>query len=120
MSQDFSTSRTVDIQSLSRSCNEILILATLSPGPHHGYQLALELDDKSDGAFRFKHGTLYPILHRLEHEGLIRGDWLEEESKRKRKQYELTKAGRRRLAQQGEAWREFFDRFFNVVEGGES
>lgn len=61
----------IDIQSLSRSCNEVLILSVLSSGPHHGYQLALELEEKSQGAFRFQHGTLYPILHKLEKSGLI-------------------------------------------------
>lgn len=105
----------LDIQSLSRSCNEVLILSTLSSGPHHGYQLALEIEDKSGGAFRFKHGTLYPILHKLENDRLIQGDWLEEEGRRKRKSYQLTAAGRRRLSQQVVEWSEFFESFSNVV-----
>lgn len=105
----------VDIQSLSRNCNEILILSTLSSGTHHGYQLALELEQNSGGAFRFKHGTLYPILHKLEKDGLIQGDWLEEKSKRKRKSYRLTRAGRQHLQAQKGAWRNFFDCFFNVI-----
>jgi PadR family transcriptional regulator PadR len=105
----------LDIQSLSRSCNEVLILSTLSSGPHHGYQLALEIEDRSGGAFRFKHGTLYPILHKLENDKLIQGDWLEEEGRRKRKSYQLTVAGRQRLSQQVVEWSEFFERFFNVV-----
>ena len=104
-----------DIQSLSRSCNEALILSVLSSGPHHGYQLALELEEKSGGAFGFQHGTLYPILHRLEKTGLIAGDWLDEGSKRKRKSYRLTAAGRRHLDHQIVSWRDFFDRFFDVV-----
>jgi len=104
----------LDIQSLSRSCNEVLILSTLSSGPHHGYQLALEIEDRSGGAFRFKHGTLYPILHKLENARLIQGDWVEE-GRRKRKSYELTAAGRRRLSQQVVEWSEFFERFSNVV-----
>ena len=107
----------IDIQSLSRSCNRVLILATLSSGPHHGYQLALEIEEKSGGAFRFQHGTLYPILHKLESEGLIRGDWLEEGSRRRRKSYRLTGAGRRHLREQTAGWSDFFDRFFQVVEG---
>lgn len=105
----------LDIQSLSRSCNEVLILSALSSGPHHGYQLALEIDEKSSGAFQFKHGTLYPILHKLENDRLIRGEWLEEAGKRKRKSYQLTTAGRRRLSEQVVEWSEFFERFFNIV-----
>lgn len=115
MTPDTPASPSLDIQRLSRSCNETLILSTLSSGPHHGYQLALELEQHSGGAFRFKHGTLYPILHKLEKEGLISGDWLEEKSKRKRKSYRLTEAGRLHLAGQKSAWRDFFDRFFTVV-----
>lgn len=107
--------RSLDIQSLSRSCNEVLILSTLSSGPHHGYQLALEIEQRSGGAFRFKHGTLYPILHKLEKEGLISGGWLEEASKRKRKNYSLTAAGRQYLRLQTDAWRGFYDRFFSCV-----
>lgn len=107
----------IDIQSLSRSCNRTLILATLSSGPHHGYQLALEIEAKSGAAFRFQHGTLYPILHKLESEGLIRGDWLEEQSRRRRKSYRLTAAGRQQLEKELAGWREFFERFFHVVEG---
>lgn len=105
----------LDVQGLSRSCNETLILATLASGPHHGYQLVLELEEKSGGVFRFKHGTLYPILHRLEKEGVIRGEWLDEVSKRKRKSYRLTPAGRQHLEAQRGAWTDFFERFFNVV-----
>ena len=109
------TTPALDIQSLSRSCNEVLILSALSSGPHHGYQLALEIEEKSGGAFRFRHGTLYPILHKLEKDGLIRGDWLDEEGKRKRKSYQLTTAGRDRLGQQIVEWGRFFERFFNIV-----
>jgi len=105
----------IDIQSLSRSCNEVLILSTLQSGPHHGYQLALEIEQRSDGAFLFQHGTLYPILHKLERDGLIQGDWLEAGRKRRRKSYHLTDAGRRYLADQTKAWRGFFDRLFDVV-----
>ena len=106
----------LEIQSLSRSCNEVLILSTLSSGPHHGYQLVLELEEKSGGTFRFQHGTLYPILHKLESEGLIRGDWLEEPSRRRRKSYRLTAAGRQYLREQTAGWRDFLEVFFYVVE----
>ena len=120
MNQTPSDPPSLDVQSLSRSCNEILILATLASGPHHGYQLALELEQASGGVFGFKHGTLYPILHKLEKEGRIRGDWLEEGSKRKRKAYRLTASGRRDLQAQRCAWRDFFERFFTVVGEEES
>lgn len=105
----------IDVQSLSRSCNELLILSTLASGPHHGYQLALEIEERSGGAFRFRHGTLYPILHKLEESGLVRGDWLDEPGRRKRKRYVLTGEGRRTLTEETARWRHFFDRLFHVV-----
>jgi DNA-binding PadR family transcriptional regulator len=112
--------RTLETQNLTRSCHEVLILAILSAGPKHGYQLALELEEKSGGEFRFQHGTLYPILHRLEKDGLIGGAWDEDSPRRKRKTYSLTRKGRRHLATEVEAWRSFFTRFFAVAEGGEA
>ena len=117
MSADSSTVHPrVEIHTLTRSCNEALILAVLATGPHHGYQLALALEAKSGGEFRFPHGTLYPILHRLEKEGLIAGVWQEEGSKRKRKSYTLTPAGSRLVAGQAAAWRRFFERFFAILK----
>ena len=106
----------LEIQNLSRDCHQALVLGILSSGPHHGYQLALELEQKSGGTFRFNHGTLYPILHKLEQEDLIRGDWLDEPSKRKRKSYTLTARGRRQRTELVAAWRGFFTHFFSVVE----
>ncbi len=100
---------------LDRSCNEALILAVLADGPRHGYQLALEIEERSGGFFRFKHGTLYPILHKLEREGLLRGDWSEPAKTRKRKRYTLTARGRRELSGQRDAWRSFCRHFGDIV-----
>ncbi len=77
-----------DVQNLAKNCNELLILAILKSGKKHGYQIALEIEERSNETFRFNHGTLYPILHKLEKEDLIRGSWKKEEAKRKRKYYQ--------------------------------
>ena len=84
----------VEPQGLTRHFNEALILTSLARGAKHGYQLALDVEERSGGRFGFKHGTLYPILHKLEKEGKIKGAWLKDDSKRKRKQYSLTAQGR--------------------------
>jgi PadR family transcriptional regulator PadR len=115
MSRPTEPQPSLDIQSLSRSCNQTLILSTLTSGPHHGYQLALELEENSGGTFRFQHGTLYPILHKLERDGLIRGDWVADQGRRRRKSYRLTAAGRQYLKEQVAGWRKFVERFFHVV-----
>ena len=103
-------------QTLARHCNEGLILAVLAGGPRHGYQLALEIETRSDGYFRLHHGTLYPILHKLEKEGLIRGRWTTEGPRGQRRQYALTGKGRRHLRAQTTAWREFAGRLLGILE----
>jgi len=105
----------LETQNLARSCHEALILAALADGPRHGYQLALEIEDRSEGAFRFNHGTLYPILHKLESNGFISGSWAEPEGKRKRRQYELTDEGRRHSGRLRDAWVAYFESLFNVI-----
>jgi DNA-binding PadR family transcriptional regulator len=105
----------LDPQNLARSCHEALILAALAEGPRHGYQLALEIEETSDGAFRFNHGTLYPILHKLESSGSIKGTWAEPEGKRKRRQYTLTAAGQEQLGRLRSSWAAYFDSLFKVI-----
>lgn len=110
----------LETQNLARSCHEALILAILADGPRHGYQLALEIEDRSGGTFRFNHGTLYPILHALESGGVIEGSWAEPPGKRRRRQYALTAAGRTRLDQLRSGWDAFFGALFNVIGRNES
>lgn len=107
----------LETQNLARSCNEALILAVLGRGERHGYQLALAIEEESGGYFRFNHGTLYPILHKLEKAGLIKGRWHPDSPGRKRKSYVLTSRGRNYLERQREAWQEFFTRFTGLVGG---
>jgi PadR family transcriptional regulator PadR len=106
---------TVEAQNLTRSCNEALLLAALAEGPKHGYQLAVEIERRGGGLFRFKHGTLYPILHKLEKDGLIRGAWSDAGQKRKRKSYALTDRGRKYAREQVASWKEFYERFFETL-----
>jgi PadR family transcriptional regulator PadR len=85
-----------DVQGFARDINELLILSSLRGRAKHGYQIALDVETDSNGLFRFQHGTLYPILHRLEEDGLIQGIWAKEGGRR-RKVYSLTSRGERRI-----------------------
>ena len=105
----------IEIPLLSKFCNELLILSILFNEKKHGYQLALEIEEKSAGNFRFNHGTLYPILHKLEKEGYIKGSWKQEGPKRKRKYYALTAKGKKYATAQVAGWRQFFKHFFSIV-----
>lgn len=90
------TEEEFDVQGFARGIHELLVLSSLRDGEKHGYQIALDLQSESNGLFCFKHGTLYPLLHRLELEGLIRGSWSRDGGRRK-KLYALTKTGRKHL-----------------------
>ena len=108
----------LEIQNLTKSCNEALILAALAEGPQHGYQLALFIEQTSDGFFGFNHGTLYPILHKLEKEGLITGSWSDSSTGRKRKCYSITPNGRQFAARQLAAWDQFLHNFSALTGRG--
>jgi len=106
---------TIDISNLTKNLNEILILATLFKDKKHGYQIALDIEEKSDGLFKFNHGTLYPILHKLEKEGLIKGTWKNGGSKRQRKNYTITTKGKKYASGHLHGWKNFFKEFFDIV-----
>lgn len=105
----------LEIQNLAKHCNESLILAVLMPGKKHGYQLALEIEEKSGGLFKFNHGTLYPILHKLEKEKLIYGSWEQEGLKRKRKYYKISSKGKKYFSKQHDEWDKFYKTFFEII-----
>ena len=91
------TNQEFDAQGFARGIHELLVLAALREGPRHGYQIALDVGAHSKGVFRFRHGTLYPILHRMEANGFIQGRWSSGAGRRK-KVYSLTGTGSRRLS----------------------
>lgn len=80
---------------LKKGIIEILILKLLSEEKMYGYQLIQELDLRSDGVFKMKEGTLYPVLYRLEDSKLIESCWEQDTEKRgvPRKYYKITEEG---------------------------
>lgn len=105
-----------DVQEFARDIHHLLLLSALRDGPKHGYQIALDVETESNGLFRFKHGTLYPILHRLEDEGLIRGSWSRQQGRR-RKVYALTRAGERYLTGGSDRIEEIVHRLVRLLRG---
>jgi PadR family transcriptional regulator, regulatory protein PadR len=82
----------------------LLILSLLSRKSMYGYELAATVHRDTDGAFTWREGSLYPSLHKLEHAGLIVGEWEERETGRKRRYYRLTKLGRAALKEKEQDW----------------
>lgn len=85
---------------------DVLILAVLGDEPLHGYAVIEELRLRSEGAFDLAEGTLYPVLHRLEADGLLTSTW-SEASGRRRRVYRLTRRGRAALARRRREWSGF-------------
>jgi DNA-binding PadR family transcriptional regulator len=82
---------------------DTLILAVLRDMPLHGYAVIEELRRRSEGAFDLAEGTLYPVLHRLEADGLLTSAW-SEASGRRRRVYRLTRRGRSALERRRDEW----------------
>ncbi len=101
--------------SFSKQINELLVLAVVSSSPAHGYQIALTVNEKTGGLFSFQHGTLYPILHRLEAEGSLKGQW--SGGKRRRKTYRLTAAGQARLKRASEDLERDYEAIVSLLRG---
>ena len=78
---------------IKNACSETLIIRLLQERPMHGYELCKEIESRSSGFFTFKHGTLYPLLHKLESDGLVTSQWAQFDSGKPRKTYTLTTKG---------------------------
>jgi PadR family transcriptional regulator PadR len=83
---------------------DVLILKSVSLGPLHGYGVLLRIEQITQGALLVEQGALYPALYRLEHQGLIEGEWGVSDNNRRAKFYRLTAAGKRRLRDQMDSW----------------
>ena len=100
---------------LRRGSVKVLILGLLQEKPMYGYQLAKELRQRSKGYFEFKEGTLYPALHRMENEGLVRGEWQVVEQGPSRKYYHLTQEGREQLTSSRRDWTTFAEQLLALL-----
>ncbi len=85
----------------------ILKLLADANEPMHGYQIARALEGRSQGSFQFKEGLIYPRLHQMEHEGLLKSEWEGKRGTRRRKVYAPTAEGKRRLAEELRQWQAF-------------
>lgn len=102
---------------LLKGSTVILILSLLEEKPMYGYEMIKEIDKKSRGVFEFKEGTLYPILHSLEVEGMIESYWEEGNQKRKRKYYRITGRGKLHTKEKKEEWEIFRSAVDQVIKG---
>jgi len=83
---------------------DLLVLRTLARGPMHGWGISLSIQQVSEDVLQVNQGSLYPALHRLEQQGLIESEWGSSENNRQAKFYQLTRAGRKQLAEETRNW----------------
>ncbi len=81
-----------------------VILSVLAAGESYGYAIIQQVKQRSGGSLQYTDGMLYPVLHRLEREGLIKARWGESETGRKRKYYRLSRDGGKALKAEREQW----------------
>ena len=94
-----------------------LVLKLLSEREMYGYEMIKVINDRTNGALEWKEGTLYPCLHQLEADGLIRSDWREAPGERRRKYYSITRKGRTQLSSRTNEWNQFSTAINAVLMG---
>jgi PadR family transcriptional regulator, regulatory protein PadR len=84
----------------------LILKALASRGPLHGYGITVLIETIAGEPLKVEEGSLYPALHRMEQEGLIRAQWGTSENNRRARYYSITTAGRKQLESEQERWAE--------------
>jgi PadR family transcriptional regulator PadR len=95
----------------------VMVLRLLAEKSMYGYQIAKELQTRSEGYFDLEQGTLYPTLHRLEKDDLVESKWEVVEDGPSRKYYAITAAGRAELAASAKQWSDFSHQLLKLLDG---
>ena len=105
---------------LLRNSSDSLLLCLLDQQPMYGYQIIKELEARSQGYFKFKEGTLYPALHRLENAGLVLGKWHILTNGRPRRYYHITAKGLAKLEAERIQWQDFLNAVKLIIQPASS
>ena len=95
---------------------DLLVLRTLQTGPMHGWAISERIQQISQDVLRVNQGSLYPAMHRLEHQGWIKAEWGVSELGRRARFYRLTAAGRKQLERETESWARLTAAIGRVIE----
>ena len=101
---------------LLRGSLDLMVLTVLARESQYGYLIQKQLIEVSNGKIKMPAGTLYPLLHRLEKDKLIRSRW-DTSTGRKRKWYEITARGKKRVKAQAIQWRQYADCVSGLLDG---
>lgn len=100
---------------IRKGSTNTLLLSLLSEEPMYGYQITQELQQRSEGYFEMKEGLVYPALHQMEQDGLLRSEWRSVAGSRRRKYYFITDKGRKALANSVAEWTTFTEKLMEVL-----
>jgi len=100
---------------LLKGTTEVMVLKMLAREPMYGYGMIKNFDIMSKGTFKFKEGTLYPLLHSLERKKYIESFW-DASDGRKRKYYRITDEGTKQLEVKKSEWLEFSQALNGLLE----
>ncbi|MEP1096254.1 MAG: helix-turn-helix transcriptional regulator [Cyclobacteriaceae bacterium] len=101
-------------KSLVAASSKPLILGVLQEGKSYGYSIIQRMKTISNGKIEWADGMLYPVLHRLEKEGLIKSEWILSETGRHRKYYSITEAGKAALHDEKANWMSMHEVMLNL------
>ncbi len=98
-----------------RTDTKALVLAILQEGPQHGYGISRAIRERSSEMLKLGEGQLYPILHALEEQGWIEGEWQMQEGDPPKRVYRITSAGFSELTKRAREWQAFTDAVGRVL-----
>ena len=105
---------------IKRGTAELAILSVLEVGELHGYEIARRIERQTRGKLRFTLASLYPLLYRMEKRGWVRGAWHLSPTKRRRRCYRLTPAGKKKLSPLRAEWSELFHALRQLAKVGDA
>jgi PadR family transcriptional regulator PadR len=112
------TSTGYDSDLLRGNTDSLLLFLINESGETYGYRLIKEIEQRSDGYFKFKEGTVYPALRKLENDGLVHGEWKKLPNGQERRYYNITDLGRELLQKKLAMWRSFSSAMALVMKPG--
>ena len=104
---------------LIRGNSTTLVLSILSKSPAPGFVITELIRDRSKQLIGFKEGSIYPLLHDMQAQGLVTSEWQISEGERPKRVYSLTPSGITELERRATAWREFAKGMNLVLDGGD-
>ena len=93
-------------KNLTAASTKPIILGILKQGNSYGYLIIKKIKEISGGKMKYSDGMLYPVLHRLEKDGLIKSNWTMNKDSRPRKYYEITELGKAELIEEKQQWKQ--------------